>query len=180
MLKYLIIYEEAVNHIWLCNWSILNFLIYEESLIFFFISALRRLALLLCSWAYFLSLSFKSYFTVKALPDMAQAVTFIWHDCYKFLRKRNFHTFTNASVQIVHSWEKRLNTFLSVYCAYTVVQFSQLFKIIYWPIIYRKITHHYTYIYCRSLFDKEELVSPLKLWLDLEVLNRVSYIAWGG
>jgi hypothetical protein len=32
-------YEEAVSHIWLCNCSILNFLIYEENIIFFFISA---------------------------------------------------------------------------------------------------------------------------------------------
>ncbi len=29
------IYEEAVSHIWLCNCSILNFLIYEENSIFF-------------------------------------------------------------------------------------------------------------------------------------------------
>ncbi len=33
MRKYFPIYEEAVSHIWLCNWSILNFLIYEENLI---------------------------------------------------------------------------------------------------------------------------------------------------
>jgi hypothetical protein len=39
MLKYLTIYEEAVNHIRLCNRSLLNFLIYEENSIFFFISA---------------------------------------------------------------------------------------------------------------------------------------------
>jgi hypothetical protein len=38
MRKYLVIYEEAVSQIWLCNRSILNFLIYEENLIFFFIS----------------------------------------------------------------------------------------------------------------------------------------------
>jgi hypothetical protein len=31
-------YEEAVSHIRLCNCSTLNFLIYEENLIFFFIS----------------------------------------------------------------------------------------------------------------------------------------------
>ncbi len=31
--------EEAVSHIWLCNCSTLNFLLYEENLIFFFISA---------------------------------------------------------------------------------------------------------------------------------------------
>jgi hypothetical protein len=36
--KYLTIYEEAVSHICLCNCSILNFLMYEENLIFFFIS----------------------------------------------------------------------------------------------------------------------------------------------
>ncbi len=38
MQKYFHIYEEAVSHIWLCNCSTLNFLIYEENLIFFFIS----------------------------------------------------------------------------------------------------------------------------------------------
>ncbi len=41
MLIYLVIYEEAVSHIWLCNRSRLNFLIYEKNLIFFFISAQR-------------------------------------------------------------------------------------------------------------------------------------------
>ncbi len=34
--KYFPIYEEAVRHIWLCNCSILNFLIYEENFIFLF------------------------------------------------------------------------------------------------------------------------------------------------
>ncbi len=38
MRKYLIKNEESVSHIWLCNCSVLNFLIYEENLIFFFIS----------------------------------------------------------------------------------------------------------------------------------------------
>ncbi len=36
MPKYFPIYEEAVSHIRLCNCSILNVLIYEENLIFFF------------------------------------------------------------------------------------------------------------------------------------------------
>ncbi len=36
MSKYLTIYEEAVSQIWLCNCSILNFLIFEENWIFFF------------------------------------------------------------------------------------------------------------------------------------------------
>ncbi len=36
--KYFPIYEEAVSHIWLCNCSIRNFLIYEENFTFFFIS----------------------------------------------------------------------------------------------------------------------------------------------
>ncbi len=42
MRKYFPIYEEAVSYIWLCNCSIPNFLIYEEDLIFFFISVLVR------------------------------------------------------------------------------------------------------------------------------------------
>ncbi len=41
MRKYFPMYEEAVSHIWLCNCSILNFLIYEENFIFFFISVQR-------------------------------------------------------------------------------------------------------------------------------------------
>ncbi len=38
--KYLVIYEEAVSHILLCNCAIPNFLIYEENFLFFFISVL--------------------------------------------------------------------------------------------------------------------------------------------
>ncbi len=45
MRKYFPIYKEAVSHIWLCNCSILNFLIYEENLIFFFVSAVFVLVL---------------------------------------------------------------------------------------------------------------------------------------
>jgi hypothetical protein len=40
MRKYFPIYEEAVSYIWLCNCSILNFLIYGKNLIIFFISAI--------------------------------------------------------------------------------------------------------------------------------------------
>ncbi len=36
--KQITVYEEAVGHIYLCNCSILNFLIYEENLIFIYIS----------------------------------------------------------------------------------------------------------------------------------------------
>ncbi len=39
MHKYLVINEEAVSHICLCIRSRLNFLIYEENFLFFFISA---------------------------------------------------------------------------------------------------------------------------------------------
>ncbi len=38
MRKYLIIYEEVVSHICLCNRTLLNFLIYEENFIFCSIS----------------------------------------------------------------------------------------------------------------------------------------------
>ena len=38
MRKYVTMYEEAVSLIWLCNCSILNFLIYEENFVSFFIS----------------------------------------------------------------------------------------------------------------------------------------------
>ncbi len=36
MRKYLVIYEEAVSQIWLCNRSLMDFLIYEENLGFFY------------------------------------------------------------------------------------------------------------------------------------------------
>jgi hypothetical protein len=36
MRNHLVIYEEAVSHIWLCNRSLLDFLIYEENIIFNF------------------------------------------------------------------------------------------------------------------------------------------------
>ncbi len=39
MRKYLTIYEETVGHMGFCNCFILKFLIYEETFIFFFISA---------------------------------------------------------------------------------------------------------------------------------------------
>ncbi len=39
MHKYFPIFDEAVSHIWICNCSILNFLIYEEHFDFLFISA---------------------------------------------------------------------------------------------------------------------------------------------
>ncbi len=38
MRKYLFIYDKVVIHLWLCNCSILNFLINEENFIFSFIS----------------------------------------------------------------------------------------------------------------------------------------------
>jgi hypothetical protein len=38
MRKYLVIFGEAVSHIWLCTRSFLYFLIYEENFILFFIS----------------------------------------------------------------------------------------------------------------------------------------------
>ncbi len=41
--KYLNIYEEAVSHILLCYCSLLNFLIYDENFIIFFISVVCKL-----------------------------------------------------------------------------------------------------------------------------------------
>jgi hypothetical protein len=42
MRRYFPRYEEAVSHICLCNCSVLNFLIYEGTLIFFFISVVSQ------------------------------------------------------------------------------------------------------------------------------------------
>jgi hypothetical protein len=39
MRKYLVIYTEAVSHNWLSTRSLLNFFIYEEKFLFFFVSA---------------------------------------------------------------------------------------------------------------------------------------------
>ncbi len=50
MRKYFPTYEEAVSHTWLCNCSILNFLMYEENLIFFFISVMCVLARGVSEW----------------------------------------------------------------------------------------------------------------------------------
>jgi len=49
MSKYLTMHEEAVCHIWLCNCSTLNFLIYKENMIFFFISVRSGSIMRLCS-----------------------------------------------------------------------------------------------------------------------------------
>jgi hypothetical protein len=49
MRKYLVIYEEAVSHIWLCNRSLLDFLIYEDIFSFFFISVVPRVDTMLCA-----------------------------------------------------------------------------------------------------------------------------------
>ncbi len=60
--KYFPIYEEAISiwRIWRCNFSILNFLIYEENLIIFFISVLTvevlRLFIIVDSWKFLFGL----------------------------------------------------------------------------------------------------------------------------
>ncbi len=51
MLKYFLIYEEAVSHIWICNCSIMNFLIYEENLICLFYQCTRTCHTLLFNLA---------------------------------------------------------------------------------------------------------------------------------
>ncbi len=50
--KYFPIYKEAVSYVWLCNCSILNFLIYGEILIFFFITVIVSL-FVLCRYGQF-------------------------------------------------------------------------------------------------------------------------------
>ncbi len=43
--------EEAVSHIWLCNRSLLDFLIYEENSVFFFISATEEKPMVFFSYS---------------------------------------------------------------------------------------------------------------------------------
>jgi hypothetical protein len=57
MRKYLTIYEEAGSHIWLCNFSILNFLSYED----FFLSM----------HAYFAGLMLSTQATIKPIACQA-------------------------------------------------------------------------------------------------------------
>jgi hypothetical protein len=45
----LVIYEDAVSHVWLCNRSRLNFLIHEENFIYF-LSVRMPLSVGVCSW----------------------------------------------------------------------------------------------------------------------------------
>ncbi len=72
------IYEEAVSHIWLCNRSILNFLLYEENFLFFFNSVVLSqrlspftsfspspLSISKASITSWLSLSFCPYFSLS-------------------------------------------------------------------------------------------------------------------
>ncbi len=55
--KYLVIYEEVVSHIWLCNRSLLDFLMYAEIISFFLFIVVQRVDSMLCaqgrrnSWA---------------------------------------------------------------------------------------------------------------------------------
>ncbi len=67
MRKFFPIFEEAVRHIWLCNFSILNFLTYEENLILFFISAYFAELMLSSKQQYCHVLIFHTV-TTKAIP----------------------------------------------------------------------------------------------------------------
>ncbi len=58
--KYLVIYEEAVSHIGLCNRSLLDFPIYEENFVFFFISVVYVDYCVMCTVH---KLTFKTFFT---------------------------------------------------------------------------------------------------------------------
>ncbi len=66
MRKYFSISEEAVRHIWVCNCSIQNFLIYEENLNLFFISV--RL----------FSISYIQYLKAKTFEINGIWLRFIW------------------------------------------------------------------------------------------------------
>ncbi len=89
MRKYFPIYEEAVSHLWLCNCSILNLLIYEESLIFFFISVLYR-------WA----LNKKVEKWIKRCSFSRWCPVWFWHD------QQSEKTCKNFPGQTIHLAEK--------------------------------------------------------------------------
>ncbi len=78
MRKYFLIYEDAISHIRLCNWTILNFLIYEETFIFFFISVLYSFV-----WIYNLVIKFctrrRSWaWSMMSSRDHPLSLTWIW------------------------------------------------------------------------------------------------------
>ncbi len=82
MRKYFPIYEEAVSHIWLCNCSALNFLIYEENLIFFFISVLIGL-ILFCLFPHAIKIS-----VTESLFNLTYSSNTLWGSTCKMKNQR--------------------------------------------------------------------------------------------
>ncbi len=83
MRKYLTIYEEVVSHIliWLCNFSILNFLMCEENLIFFFYRCNKYNSKLFYAFSLFV-MPFFVYFVVATLSSHKQCFRRIF--CMQF------------------------------------------------------------------------------------------------
>ncbi len=84
MRKYFLIYKEAVCHIWLCNCSILNFLIYEKNLIFFCISVRETVKLQsrgkhLLTWRifYFVALRIFQQSSLRISPHPLHNLSFL-------------------------------------------------------------------------------------------------------
>ncbi len=94
MRKYLVIYEGAVSHIWLYNCSRLNFLIYEENFLSFFISVgcPDWYEFGLITWVAEIFLCtveiFRTFWRVRTLdPGLARTTTATWTNMKTTLRR---------------------------------------------------------------------------------------------
>jgi hypothetical protein len=88
MRKYFAIYEEAVSHIWLCNCSILNFLICQGKFDFLFISVI---SMEICS---LLSVDISSFFYNLPLTSAYVYIKYIGDCCLE-----EKFTFADVSVE---------------------------------------------------------------------------------
>ncbi len=91
MRKYVPMYEEAVSHIWLCNCSILNFLIYEGNFLFFFISVDYSSILQFSTYnATFLN-SFTYFLCYRLNSDASQIFKSITYGTHYFYQRTLFY-----------------------------------------------------------------------------------------
>jgi hypothetical protein len=86
MRKYFPIYEEASSHIWLCNCSIVNFLIYEENLIFFFISVAWDVFLFNLLGRWYLIMTISGFVWTFVAFSLEVEYAKIFNNFWRFLR----------------------------------------------------------------------------------------------
>ncbi len=102
MRKYLTIYEEAVSHIWLCNWFLQNFLTYEDNLIFVFISVEYHTVVYMNQ----IHLSQKFFMLIFILLEFCQDIhrLFFTSSLWHWQRWVRFSG-DNKTVELWHRWQ---------------------------------------------------------------------------